>query len=101
MLNRRTIYFDVDDTLVRSAGTKRVPIPFAIASVRRLKGEGASLFLWSAGGAEYARVVAQELGIADCFEGFLPKPTAIVDDQHFTDWRDLRHFYPGQEVLPE
>jgi hypothetical protein len=92
------IYFDVDDTLVRSAGTKRIPIPFAIASVRRLKAAGARLYLWSAGGAEYARASAIELQIADCFEAFLPKPSAIVDDQHITEWRDLQHFLPGQEV---
>src|SRR3982751_6082238 len=92
------IYFDVDDTLVRSAGTKRIPIPFAIASVRRLKAAGAHLYLWSTGGAEYAHASATELEIADCFEGFLPKPTAIVDDQHITEWRDLQHFLPGQNV---
>jgi hypothetical protein len=30
-------------------------------------------------GAEYANA-AEELGIADCFAGFLPKPTLIIDD---------------------
>jgi FMN phosphatase YigB (HAD superfamily) len=101
MAQAPVIYFDVDDTLVRSAGTKRIPIPAAIASVRNLKESGARLYLWSTGGAEYARATAQELKIEDCFEGFLPKPTAIVDDQHYTEWRDLRHFYPGQDVTLE
>lgn len=93
------IYVDVDDTLVRSVGTKRIPIPAAIASVRSLKAAGARLFLWSTGGAEYARATALELGIANCFDNFLPKPSIIVDDQPVSEWRDLRHFYPGQEVL--
>jgi FMN phosphatase YigB (HAD superfamily) len=62
------IYVDVDDTLVRSAGTKRIPIPAVIASVRSLKASGARLFLWSTGGAEYARATALELEIADCFD---------------------------------
>ncbi len=93
------IYFDVDDTLVRSVSTKRIPMPFAISSVRALKQSGARLFLWSTAGAEYARASAQELGLADCFDGFLPKPDAIVDDQPISEWRDFRQFLPGQEIL--
>jgi predicted HAD superfamily phosphohydrolase YqeG len=93
------IYFDVDDTLIRSASTKRIPIPAAIATVRALKLSGARLFLWSTGGAEYARTTAVELGLVECFEAFLPKPNAIVDDQAITEWRDFLYFLPGQEVI--
>lgn len=92
------VYVDVDDTLVRSAGTKRIPIPASIAKVRALHTSGATMYLWSAGGADYARATAMELGIADCFSGFLPKPTVIIDDQHITEWRGLRHFFPTDEV---
>src|SRR5262245_54480346 len=73
MAQEPVIYFDVDDTLVRSASTKRIPIPAAIASVRALKQSGVRLFLWSTGGADYARSTAEELGLVECFEGFLPK----------------------------
>jgi len=93
------VYVDVDDTLVRSAGTKRLPIPSSVAKVRALHASGATLYLWSTGGAEYARATASELGIADCFAGFLPKPTAIIDDQHFAEWRDFRHFLPTDDVI--
>jgi hypothetical protein len=89
-----TIYVDVDDTLIRSFGSKRIPMSLAVDRVRALHGEGATLYLWSSGGAEYARRSAEELGLTDCFSGFLPKPQLIIDDQPFTEWRDLRHSYP-------
>jgi len=93
------VYVDVDDTLVRTAGTKRIPIPASIARVQSLHEAGATLYLWSSGGAEYARSTAAQLGLSECFAGYLPKPTAIIDDQHFADWRDLRHFFPSDDVV--
>lgn len=93
------VYVDVDDTLVRSASTKRIPIPASLAKVRSLHTAGATMYLWSAGGAEYARTTAIELGIADCFAGFLPKPTVIIDDQHITEWQQLRHYFPTDEII--
>ena len=92
------IYVDVDDTLVRTAGTKRIPMPDTIARIRALHDRGALLYLWSAGGAEYARKTAAELRLTECFTGFLPKPTVIIDDQHFSEWRDLCHFFPTDEI---
>jgi cation transport ATPase len=88
------VYVDVDDTLVRSVGTKRIPMPGVVERVHRLHREGAALYLWSRGGADYARETAQELGVSECFLAFLPKPTLIIDDQPFTEWRDFRHEYP-------
>jgi hypothetical protein len=38
----RVIFIDVDDTLIRSVGTKRIPIPAVISRVRQLKQEGAT-----------------------------------------------------------
>lgn len=92
----RIIYVDVDDTLVRSVGAKRIPMPSVIDGVRHLKIEGATLYLWSSGGADYCRRTADELGLADCFIGFLPKPTTYVDDQSVAGWRFCQHAYPGQ-----
>lgn len=91
---RPVVYVDVDDTLVRSLGTKRIPMPTVIAKVRRLHAEGAMLYLWSSGGAEYAKRSAEELGIADCFTDFLPKPTVIIDDQAVSEWRYCTHELP-------
>jgi cation transport ATPase len=88
------VYVDVDDTLIRSVGTKRVPIPSAIERVRSLHRDGATLYLWSTGGAEYARKTATELGLVELFAGFLPKPNIIIDDQHVHEWRGLVHERP-------
>jgi|SRR5579859_242156 len=92
----QVVFIDVDDTLVRSAGAKRIPIPAVIARVRQLKQEGAILFLWSTGGDEYCQSSATELGIADCFAGFLPKPNVYIDDQPVHEWKSCKHLYPSQ-----
>jgi hypothetical protein len=91
-----TVFIDVDDTLTRSVGTKRIPIPAVVAKIRRLKDEGAAMYLWSSGGAAYCEATAVDLGISDCFKGFLAKPDVYIDDQPVSEWRYCRHFYPGQ-----
>ena len=97
-MSKAVVYFDVDDTLVRSVGSKRLPIPSVVERVRALHASGVTLYLWSSGGAAYAQTTAEELGIADCFVGFLAKPTHIVDDQHITEWRDLRLLHPNEDI---
>ena len=92
---RMVVYVDVDDTLVRSAGTKRIPMPRLIERVKRLHAEGAILYLWSTGGQDYARATAEELKIANCFVAFLPKPTLILDDQPVSEWHGCAYEYPG------
>jgi hypothetical protein len=89
------VYVDVDDMLVRSVWTKRIPMPRVIQRVRSLHAEGAVMYLWSTGGAEYARATAEEPKIADCFAGFLPKPTLILDDQPMAEWRGCNYEFPG------
>lgn len=76
-----SVFVDVDDTLTRSASSKRIPIPAVIQQFRDLHAPGAILYCWSAGGGEYARRSAEELGFADCFAAFLPKPNVMIDDQ--------------------
>jgi hypothetical protein len=92
----RVAFVDVDDTLVRSVGTKRIPIVRSIQHVRALKEAGWELYCWSAGGGEYARQSAEELGIAECFVGFLPKPTVMVDDLPPSAWRGFRVIHPSE-----
>jgi predicted HAD superfamily phosphohydrolase YqeG len=91
----RVIFVDVDDTLVRSVGTKRIPMPGVVAQIRQLHASGAQLFLWSSGGGEYARSSAVELGVEDCFVAFLPKPDAYIDDQPVHEWRFCKHVLPS------
>ncbi|WP_242112022.1 DUF705 domain-containing protein [Luteimonas aquatica] len=91
----RVIFVDVDDTLIRSFGTRRIPMPAMVERVRQLHRQGDMLYLWSSGGADYARMSAIELGIEQCFTAFLPKPEVYVDDQAVAEWRGCRHVLPG------
>lgn len=88
------VFVDVDDTLVRSVGATRMPIPRAVRYVRRLRAAGATLYCWSSGGAAYARQSAEECGLADCFVGFLPKPDLFLDDQPPAEWRRAAWLHP-------
>jgi predicted HAD superfamily phosphohydrolase YqeG len=89
------IYIDVDDTLVRTFGNKRIPRKEVVNHVKQLKAEGAILYCWSTGGATYARESAIELGIEYCFEGFLPKPEIYIDDMELHEWRSCRWINPS------
>ena len=95
-----TIFVDVDDTLIRTSGTKRIPRPDVIEKIRQLKQAGHELFLWSSGGAEYAQEVANQFDIADVFTTFLPKPEIAIDDVAIQDWTHLRQIHPN-ELLGE
>src|SRR5688500_12351168 len=61
--------------------------PATIEHVRLLHQQGAKLYCWSSGGAEYARQSAEEFGILDCFIAFLPRPNVLLDDQPIVQWR--------------
>jgi predicted HAD superfamily phosphohydrolase YqeG len=90
------VYVDVDDTLIRSVGTKRIPVPSAIQHVRDLAEQGAELYCWSSGGATYARASAEEVGLIACFSAFLPKPQVFLDDQAPGDWRRTLFVHPSE-----
>ena len=93
--SRPLIFFvDVDDTFVRSFGTKRIPIPETIRHLEDLKTQGAELYCWSSGGADYARRSAAEFGIENIFKTFLPKPDVIIDDLPLSKWRNLAYVHP-------
>lgn len=95
MSRQLCIYIDVDDTLVRSAGSKRIAMPAVIQHVRELHQQGALLYCWSSGGGDYARQSAEEFGIAHCFAGFLPKPHVMIDDQRVAEWPQFLHVHPS------
>jgi len=73
---------------------KRVPIPRVVEHVRALSDSGATLYCWSSAGASYARESVEELGIAEYFSGFLPKPNVFIDDQSPESWRRSVHVHP-------
>ena len=91
----RAVFVDVDDTLVRSFGGKRVPMDATVAAVRALAARGVQLYCWSSGGAAYAREVAEELDLVECFAGFLPKPDAFLDDVRVAEWRAVE-WHPSE-----
>lgn len=90
------VFVDVDDTLVRQFGKKRIPMSAVVAHVEALHAAGHVLYCWSSGGADYARESAEELGIAHVFVGFLPKPTVMIDDQAPSEWRTMRVVHPNE-----
>jgi hypothetical protein len=89
-------FVDVDDTLVRSVGSKRIPMSEVIRRVRELHSGGARLYCWSTAGAVYAHDTAAELDIAHCFFGFLDKPHVMIDDQTPSAWRNLVCLHPNE-----
>ena len=89
------VYVDVDDTLVRSFGSKQIAMTATQEYVRRLKQAGATLYCWSSGGAEYARRAADQAGLADCFVAYLPKPQVLLDDVLVQDW-ELLQLHPNE-----
>ena len=94
-MKQRVVYVDVDDTLVRSVGSKRIPLPAVVAKVRAMHANGDALYLWSSGGAAYAQESARELGIESMFVAFLPKPDTYIDDQPVHEWRYCTHVLPA------
>ena len=91
----KTCYVEVDDTFVRSVGTKRIPIPHVIQKIKELNERAIVMYCWSSGGAEYAHASAKEFGIEDCFAGFLPKPHILLDDHRIEDWTYLSQIHPN------
>ena len=81
MSQYRTIFIDVDDTLIRTVGVTRIPIVSSIEFVRRRYAAGDQLYCWSRGGADYSKEIAKSLGILECFTAFLPKPDMVLDDR--------------------
>jgi hypothetical protein len=90
------IYVDVDDTFIRSVGSTRIPMPLVIEHIRMLHAQGAHLYCWSSGGAEYAQASAREAGLEFCFQAFLSKPQVMLDDQSPEQWRRLVCIHPAE-----
>jgi len=80
-MKNANVFVDVDLTLIDAGGKL---LEGARAALHRLREEGCHLFLWSTGGAEYCRKVAQLHGLTELFEGFAAKPDIIIDDMPST-----------------
>ena len=106
----KTVYFDVDNTLVFSA--KECPSFLGDTVVigcrqwvvheehRELiydfKARGHTVVVWSAGGAEWAASVVRALGIEDEVDLCISKPDWYFDDKAAGEWI-IRHYYKKGE----
>lgn len=71
------ISIDVDLTLINENSEL---LPGAIEGLIALKAKGYLLTLWSYGGEDYARSVAQKYKLETFFEGYATKPDLAIDD---------------------
>lgn len=92
--------FDIDDTLVMWEGNFNQPAPDRIeiidpydgakvflkphkkhaAFMKKCKGRGMCVMVWSAGGVQWAKAVINALGLADYVDLVITKPSKYVDD---------------------
>lgn len=98
--NEYIVTFDVDDTLVMWEGNFNQPatdrIEFLdpydgakvflkphkkhIALLKKYKGRGMCVIVWSAGGVQWAKSVINTLSLADYVDLVITKPSKYVDD---------------------
>ncbi len=76
-MSRDVIFVDVDDTLVRSIGQSRIPMPNVIEAVACLACPRGGALLLEYGGAEYARSSAGNLGSAIALMTTCPSPRCM------------------------
>ena len=101
----KTIFFDVDDTLVRWLGDGNepnegdlslteedvgtiivTPIKSTIDFLIEQKEKGNTIVVWSQGGKDWVDLVVDALGIKDHVDVTIAKPDLYVDDLHCTTW---------------
>ena len=74
------IYIDIDDTLIRTIGSKIIPIPDTVNFIKNCNTNKNEIYLWSRGGAQYCKNIAIKLLLDHKITGYLPKPNLIIDD---------------------
>lgn len=103
----RSVFFDVDDTLVMwdwksidpnatglvtikdpNGGCAELVLPHLrhIELMRQFKARGHTVYVWSQGGHEWAAEVCKVLGIENIVDYVLDKPNWYVDDLHVNAW---------------
>ncbi len=116
--NENVIMYDVDDTLViwkdKNDETDRVVViedpylsgnpyggnkAYALAvhepHVKLLQNHharGKCVVVWSQGGYRWAEAVVKALGLEDCVDLIMSKPTAYVDDLRVEEWLPKRTY---------
>lgn len=102
------VCFDVDDTLVMwlsdaekqkrrielvafnnpltGRRIKLVPNTHSIERLKKEKGKGNTVVVWSAGGYQWAKTVVKRLLLTDYVDLIMSKPLGYIDDLHCTEW---------------
>ena len=91
---KTVVFIDVDDP--KLGGTDASDTDALARHVRELHDRGLVLYCWSSSGADDCRDLAKQLGIVDCFVGFLPKPDVMIDEKHPSEWGNLRWLHRGE-----
>lgn len=94
MAENLVFYVDIDDTLIRSFGSKRIPISRMVEHVRYLAAQGCKIYLWSRAGDEYVRQTAIELELLDIVTACLSKPNIVIDDENL--FEKISYFHPNE-----
>lgn len=114
--DNRTVYFDVDDTLVewklcgeKDPGATRIEkdghifykkvIQDHVDELKNQKMTGNTVVVWSAGGGEWAATVVRALDLEKYVDVCLTKPDFYYDDKDVSDWFPKKRFYHCE--LPE
>lgn len=108
-LDRRTCYFDVDDTLIEwklcdehDPDAVKIDnghvfykrrIQDHIDELKNQKMTGNIVVVWSAGGAEWAATVIKALDLEDYVDVCLTKPDFYYDDKDVDDWFPTKRYY--------
>lgn len=90
----RAIFVDVDNTLL-IGGKLNIPL---VEWCERHKRDGLTMYLWSARGAEYAKEIANRLGVSKLFDHIIDKPGYIVDDMGVQWPKYINVVHPSQVV---
>lgn len=106
----RTLFVDVDRTLVffpgekgappgpirdfKSLGTthKLIPHEKHVEALKQFKARGHGVVVWSQGGGEWAQHVVEWLGLLPYVDLVMAKPDWILDDKKAVDWIGQRFY---------
>jgi len=76
------IAFDCDDTLWKIDMKRGMQVPDydLIQVLRWFHQNGDNVYVWSAGGMDYAKDIVRKLGLSDWVHGVIPKPPLYGND---------------------
>jgi predicted HAD superfamily phosphohydrolase YqeG len=118
----RSVYFDVDDTLViwdwksvspdgvgtilivdPTSGTSERVFPHNrhVQLMRQFKARGHTVVVWSQGGHAWAEAVCKQLGIETLVDYVMDKPNWYVDDLHSSAWMKAPIFLDPTDPLKD